>query len=486
MNLNRLLRAAAVLWLAQTAWTAAEIDTVIVRPRESDEVLVNPGIGFTTFQRFNGDSLNQGTRWTEGFPIEYQPFNGNLTVKGQPMTSVAYFRVYWRFLEPAKGKYRWDLIDKALATAHSRGQTLMLRVAPYGTDRKSDVPDWYRAEAGDETGKLPLHKWLTDPEHPRYLEYFGRFIREFGKRYDGNPDVELVDISIVGSWGESAGTQLLKTGTRDALLACYFETFRHTPLVMQMEDHDAYASQFNAGPRFDCLGDMGGGFRANWGDFPGWSHMLDYYPRTLVQTGLQDAWRTAPVSLEACGVMQTWKNYGWNLDYILDQALKWHISTFNNKSSAVPEEWRPKVDTWLKRVGYRFVLRSFSYPKVAMPGGRLGILSWWENKGVAPIYHEFPLALRLTNGKASHVFRVDTDIRKWLPGDVICEKPVFLPPEMATGEYEISVAILDPQTGQPKVKLAIEGRGTDGWYPMGKLQVRENAPTWSGGHYPTP
>jgi hypothetical protein len=41
-------------------------DTVIVRPKEIDDVLTNPGIGFTTLQRFNGDPLNEGTKWTEG------------------------------------------------------------------------------------------------------------------------------------------------------------------------------------------------------------------------------------------------------------------------------------------------------------------------------------------------------------------------------------------------------------------------------------
>jgi hypothetical protein len=52
---------------------------VIVRPKEIDDVLNNPGIGFQTFQRFNGDDLNPGNRWTEGHPIEYQPFDGDLT-----------------------------------------------------------------------------------------------------------------------------------------------------------------------------------------------------------------------------------------------------------------------------------------------------------------------------------------------------------------------------------------------------------------------
>ena len=475
----------AMLWLAALALPAWGIDTVIVRPKEIPDVLVNPGIGFNTFQRFNGDSLNAGTRWTEGYPIEYQPFKGSLEVKGQPLSTIAYFRVYWRFLEPEMGKYRWEMIDTALRTAHDRGQTLMLRVAPWGTSAKEDVPGWYRAMVGDETGKLPLRKWLTDPENPLYVKHFGAFVRELGKRYDGNPDMELLDISIVGAWGESAGTELLKRETKDALLAAYLETFRTTPLVIQMEDRNEYASHFNVGLRFDCLGDMAG-FGPKWGDFPGWCHMLDYYPRTIVQSGLQNAWMTAPVSLEACGVMQTWKDRGWDIDYIIEQSLKWHMSSFNNKSSAVPPEWQPKVDEWLKRMGYRFVLRNFSYPVAVSPQSKLGFLSWWENKGVAPIYRQYPLALRLQNAQRTVVLETAADIRKWLPGDSVYEDSVFVPADLPLGEYQVSLAILDPQTRSPKVRLAIAGREADGWYPLGKIEVREKTDTWSGGKYPPP
>ena len=95
---------------------------VIVRPKEIDDVLTNPGIGFMTFQRFNGDALNAGLKWTEGFPIAYQDFKGSLENRNHPDTSIAYFRVYWRYLEPEQGKFSWDLFDNALKTAHNRGQ----------------------------------------------------------------------------------------------------------------------------------------------------------------------------------------------------------------------------------------------------------------------------------------------------------------------------------------------------------------------------
>ena len=156
-------------------------ETVIVRPKEIDDVLTNPGIGFMTFQRFNGDTLNEAKGWTEGKPIVYQDFDGDLKNEDYPDTTIAYFRIYWKFIEPEQGKYRWDLIDKALKTARQRGQTLMLRIAPYGTGEKNDVPGWYRALVGDKKDWREK-KWQVDPEDPRYVKHFTKMIKSLGER----------------------------------------------------------------------------------------------------------------------------------------------------------------------------------------------------------------------------------------------------------------------------------------------------------------
>jgi hypothetical protein len=199
--------------------------------------------------------------------------------------------------------------------------------------------------------------------------------------------------------------------------------------------------------------------------------MFDEYPEHVVECGLKDAWKNGPVALEACWVMQHWKNQGWDANYIIQQSLKWHISSFNNKSSAVPQDWWPQVNEWLKKMGYRFVLRKFTYPPVLRPQGKLAFTSWWENKGVAPCYKEFPLALRLTNSNRTEVFVTDADIRNWLPGDVVYNNAVFIPADMPAGEYKLDIGILDPQTHKPKVKLAIAGIEPDGWYSLGKIAV---------------
>ena len=466
-NSIKVISVAVELTIALSPWASGQ-ETVIVRPKEIDDVLMNPGIGFMTFQRFNGDSLNVGKKWTEGYPIVYQPFDGSLENENHPMTTIAYFRVYWKFIEPEMGKYRWDLIDTALETARQRGQTLMLRIAPYGTRADNDVPQWYREMMGDEKG-LPVKKWRTDPEDPNYVQYFGGVIRALGERYDGHPDLESVDLAIVGAWGEGAGSKLLTQKKRQALVDAYIDVFKKTPLLMLLTDAktNMYGlSRADVGWRVDCLGDMGG-FSSNW------SHMHDYYPQGIINFGMRDAWRKAPVSFEVCWVMQHWKDKGWDVDYIIDQSLKWHISSFNAKSSPVPDEWRPQVDRWLKKMGYRFVLRKFTYPSVVKPGGELSFTSWWENKGVAPCYRKFPLALRLTNEKRSEILITDADITTWLPGDNLYDDAVSLPSDMPTGEYDLQIGILDLSSSKPKVKLAISAGQQDGWYELGKIEIRD-------------
>ncbi len=456
----------------------------VVRPLLIDDVLVNPGIGFTTFQRFNGDALNEGKKWTEGFPIVYQPESGSLANVDHPDTSIAYFRVYWRYLQPEQDVYRWDLIDNAMATARSRGQTLMLRVAPHGThgNPDQDVPDWFRQIVGDDrswaTEEWMDRKWMVDNRDPRYVEHFGNFIRAMGRRYDGHPDLEGVDAAVVGAWGESMGLDQLPDAAMTRLVDAYVDTFTKTPLMMLLYPGNAcrYAlSKRAVGYRADCLGDMRspGVHEADHKYFqPGtWCHMLDFYPRMIITAGMQDAWKKAPISFEVCWVVQHWHDMGWDIDYIIDQSLKWHISSFNAKSSPIPAVLQPKIDRWLKKMGYRLAVRRFTFPEQVARGEVMPFTSWIENLGVAPCYKPFEFAIRLRGEAGSFVFRTSANIIDWLPGDSVFDSAIRLPADIPPGAYEVQVGIVDPRTDEPAVKMGMAGRTSDGWYRMDHVTV---------------
>jgi hypothetical protein len=328
--MKRLLPLVSLCLLLAATWMAAQ-EPQVFRPREIDDVLNNPGIGFMTFQRFNGDTLNAGGGWTEGFPVEYQDFDGDLTNPGHPATTIMYWRVYWKFVHPAPDSIDFSQFDKVIETAASRGQTVILRIAPYGGGDDKDVPDWYRKLAGPEPD-LPA-KWRTDPNNPLYLKYFGGLIKALGWRYDGNPALEAVDVSIVGFWGEGSGSHEVDPYMWQQLNLCYLDGFKKTHLIWQPLNGDSpdpgilsrglpIAASLpdgrnnGEGPqmrpvgwRIDCLGDMGF-WREEQGD---WCHMLDIYPQQIITSGMQDAWKKAPISIEICGTFTTWlKKQGYD------------------------------------------------------------------------------------------------------------------------------------------------------------------------------
>src|SRR5215470_19087843 len=130
-----------VLACVSPGWAQA----TVVRPTEIDDVLVNPGMGIETFNRFSGQALNEGVKWSEVGPEGPIPDAAPRTVDF-PGSSVAYLRWFWSQLEPQPGKYRWEIIDTALAEAHRHHQRLAIRLMPY--DNKHALPDWYIHSGG--------------------------------------------------------------------------------------------------------------------------------------------------------------------------------------------------------------------------------------------------------------------------------------------------------------------------------------------------
>jgi len=67
---------------------------IIIKPAEIQDVLINPGMGFTTFHRFNSDHIHPGESWSAETVDELLQPDGNLEYveylknKALPDTSV--------------------------------------------------------------------------------------------------------------------------------------------------------------------------------------------------------------------------------------------------------------------------------------------------------------------------------------------------------------------------------------------------------------
>jgi hypothetical protein len=439
----------------------------VVRPVEIQDVLVNPGMGIQTFQRFDGEALYPTLRWSEAGPTA--PGSPSAAKPDFPGSSLSYCRWFWSELEPQPGQYRWAIIDTALEEARKHNQQLDFRMMPY--DQSHPMPEWYRNSGArrankptDDDGKI----WSPDADDPLYLKHWGALVRAAGARYDGHPYLDAVDVSTVGYWGEGWGPYLPSWQRQKELLDLHFDAFKRTALLINFDEPHAleYGVKRGAGWRLDCWGDLGGRGK-------GMAHMLDLYPQQVVRTGIQDAWQRYPVSLETCGTPGSWKKWagGYSdaqLQDIFDQALRWHAASINIKSTPIPKEWQPAWDEFQKRIGYRLVLRRFEYPRSAKAGEMMAVTSWWINKGVTPPYGDFVLAI----GIGDAVVKTGAELRKWLPGDQVFDGNIHVPDTLKPGSYPVRIGVLDARTGKPAVKLAIQGLRPDGWYELGTIEIK--------------
>ncbi|MBN2290126.1 MAG: DUF4832 domain-containing protein [Candidatus Glassbacteria bacterium] len=444
---SKLLLAITIIFPLLISCTGGQ---TVVEPAGLDETLVNPGRGFATTHIFNQDIQD----------------------RLHPQSTLVQFRWYWDRLEPQEGNIDYELIDGVLARARENGQKLNFRVMCQ--NGRPGVPDWVR-KAGAKG--MPYEgnpdNWQPFYDDPVFLEKHAALIHALGARYDGHPDVDHVDIGTVGRWGEwhtgGTGMDMPSDKIREKIIDAYLESFKKTPLIMLIggEHGLEYAISKGTGWRADCLGDMGG-FNDDW------NHMEDFYQQALDEAGANEAWKRAPVVFETCWTIQYWHDKGWDLDYILSEALRWHVSVLNNGSESIPEEWWPRVVEFEKKMGYRFVLKKLLHQPAVSAGGTLLYEMLWENRGVAPCYLNHPLAFefRPAGGGTGRVVDTGIDITGWLPGPVPLQAGITVPQDLPPGEYELGIALLDPQSGKPGIRLAVRGRDEDGWYRLSRVRVR--------------
>jgi hypothetical protein len=450
---------------------------VTVTPEETDELLPNPGIGWQTFHV---------TRTRDRTLPDWLP------------STVHYARWGWGTLEPQAGRLDTGFLDKVLRESREAGQRLAFRVMCCSTNRRDPYfPSWLEGVGGRilqvEYGsgpKLPV----PDLDDAVVLQRHLDFIRRLGQRYDGHPDIDHVDLGSVGWWGEwhmsSSKTARMPTAaTQRKIVDAYLAAFKQTRLLMLMGGGPmlTYATQNGCGWRADCLGDMGGFSKT-------WCHMRKGYPVWLQKAGVLDAWKTAPVAWESCWDMRRWVKEKWPLRFIFNYALALHGSYLNNKSAPLPEgpEVRAEIERFVRRLGYRLVLRELRHPSSIAAGGEVAVAMKWQNVGSAPCYRPYRVAYRLSDAKGFRRALVGTvTVEKWMPGSVplftedfykgewdlpngevvSVDDRITLPADLPAGEHTLSIAVVGAESLEPAIRLGIKGRGQDGWYRLSTIRV---------------
>ena len=430
--------------------------------------VLNPYIGFTSFQHFRGDPLYSdsivvpGRNNIETEDFECYPVPAGVEEKGDsqgfyPESAVAYFRVLWKDFEPEQGKYNYDFIENILRTAESKGQTVMLRLMQHSSCARDDVPDWLKQII--ECPERPDGARFKDsPRDPKFIYLFCDAVRALGKRFDSDKTLDIVDISTVGAWGEGHQRDLYDHKLLEYIIDTYTTAFPTTQLLCQMSSPELLEQARNGGKRrigtrADALGQP--------------DHRYEVYPFFLRNLP-KDLWKEAPISAESYFWLGEWKRRGWDARDTFEYMLSLHISTFNGKYLPIPFEWREDVDYLLAHMGYHFVIDSFEFDETVSAGGKLHAAMVIDNIGCAPIYHKIPLKIRVKSAGGEAVSDTGVDIRDWMPGKNKVAITADIPAGF-TGKATVEVAITGG--GCPDVYFESDAPHDGAWFRLCEINA---------------
>lgn len=407
-----------------------------VYPKARDGIIRNPGIGYQTF---------------------YQ----SAATDRQLPSSTMYVRFYWSRIEREPGVFDFSVIDRALSQAQAAGQRLAFRVMAYDTGNAGPLALKKAGFRGFAFAFEGVDVWVPDFDDDRVQQGLQKLIATLGGRYGTNAAVDSIDLGLIGDWGEQHFWNTRPTPPYPRLrtlkwLSDEFKAHFRVPVLVNdgiwENDPEAfrYAIRAGLGWRADC-----------WG---GSREMISKYPSILSDAA--NAWRSAPVILEPCGVMGEWPTGGYPWRKSLQWAIDNHVSEISNKSAPIPDEMMEDVKVMLAKLGYRFVLKRASFPAVAKVGQAFRLELDWVNDGNAPMYFERHVLLKL----GPRVTETDISMRDFVPGmrtDVILVETEG----MTAGTHPIEIGLAPPAAKNPDITLAILGEGP--WYSLGTVTLKD-------------
>ena len=516
---------AATLALASVGFAA----DVTVRPKATDEALINPGMGWVFYKYSN-------RIWAYGVNTPTED-----TLDWFPGCSTIYMRLTWNDLEPEEGDFRWEILDTYAQPWIAKGKKIALRVMTC-SQVEEGTPEFVR-QAGAKGHWFTYPKkssgldfpprWEPVYDDPVFLEKLGNFLAAMAARYDGDPNVAFIDIGSLGIYGEgnprpeypltddekaqNGGVDPVRYPTpwKTRLSKLHIDLWRRHFKRTQLIGLDGFDGGWNPnsdGVLMAYCRENGIGFRDDSifcfpppeknGFYPfdcwahdGWARLFAPTLPVVIETGH---------AVERCRTPERWKPERYLECIEKHQASYISIHDFPDCHLA---EFRKEIDAINKRLGYRFELREVTYPAEVGTGAKFEIASTWVNVGVAWCVKGAALTWSLVDGKGNVVWTmVDNrfDFKTLDPTLNGVEKPqtVKTPcrfgftkripepdnvvqwcreygrkfPDAVTmlkpGEYTLAVSV-GSRIGTPEIARPIEGQiGATRRYAIGKTNVR--------------
>lgn len=394
--------------------------------------------------------------------------------------SMVYAEVSWRELETEPGVYDFEAFERRVQMDKwaALGKKMVIRfVMDCPQSQGIDIPDWLYDETGGDG------EWYTTQEGSGFSpDYTNRtlidrhylVLEALGRRYDSDRRIAWVELGSLGhdgSWRVDRAEGVDPLPLSDIVTEYvwhYTRAFPNTRLLMSRPFSEAHL--LSLGLYNDNLGDEDKSWE--WLDFVRFGGYDDQLSAML--RPMEDFWkRGASVAHLDRGqdqaVLLREKN-----EQILRQIKEGHLSIVAGLDPALfsDPELKEALDQAAQSMGYRLWVLNAKWPRSLRAGYRLRVETLWRNDGSAPMYENWPVELSLARD-GEVVVKQNTDLKtcELLPGESERLISLDIPSDLEEGVYTLCVAILDPETGQPGVRLAMEGAREDGRCEMGQVEI---------------
>jgi hypothetical protein len=402
----------------------------------------------------------------------------------QPHTLV-YADLTWRELEPSEGGFDFQSFEERnnLCEWRMAGKRVIFRfLMDVPRDEEHfDIPEWLYliiGSTGTHYENTYGKGYSPDYNNPILIEAHQKAIKAIGDRYGQDDFFAYIEIGSLGHWGEwhvksdSNITPLPPEEIRDQYVKHYIDAFPNTHLLMRRP--------FNIVKEMDLglFNDMTAHDEATR-TWLGWINEGGEFSQTDEKNALAavpETWKTAPIGGEQTGSINNTEIYHHQLEKTVQLLQESHVTFIGPRGPYELASGGPLqngIDRVLSSIGYRLRVEKITLPKRSYLGKTIHAELTFTNDGVAPIYYPWPLAFYLLDSQGIVQIQIlkDDNLSTLLPGEFL-NIPISLPIDaLDDGMFTIALAIIDPLSGQPAVKFAMENMRDDNIQPLASFEL---------------
>ncbi len=420
------------------------------------------------------------------------PMKGFTHRPGHEWATLRHRYIRWNELE----NHQTDGLDKILQLSNAR-------FADGPANNMKFIPRVYLHWSQDHQKYWPEDMQEDDYTSPQFQARLTRLVQRLGIAWNNDPRVAFIELGIFGKWGEHhsptptpALQQIAGNAFQEAFpdkrvsvrhvgdefqgfgFGQYWDSWGH---YQQMWGHGRRIAEANAEKALYLSTYIGGEVAYDWG-----------------------LWKTQPGATPTLSVSEpVHREFLINsIRWLHGTQLRWIAAYDQNDPVA-----RAGAEQLQRVMGYRFILEEVGFSWSLEDNGlQVGFVV--RNEGSAPFYYNWPVEVALLDPDRRKVVWndqfSDIDIRTWTPGqhwtppqwesirqwpgqaviDGWSRQPIGwgTPPEthtvrqvffpnVAPGEYVLTLAVLDPAGRVPALRLATSQYWNGGRHPIGLVRI---------------